>query len=320
MRIQGPDSILAPAQVILGYYGFEPSTNGRDVAFDIRVDLEGHRDLAVDGLDALTDDWFGCRVYGSPGETVVVRDRARLIIDKQSGRAMLRIDTESGRGLDASNPALFLFLTFALVHALQSHGRFILHGAAVCDGGDRGILILGESDTGKSTLTMSLIKEGWGYLSDDSLVVSRSDEGIVTKPFRTDFGLDPVAEEYFPGISEGAEPWLFGGDKWRVRIRELFPSLARPVCRPGMLVFPTIDRTSRTRLVPLSPAEAMVLVMQQGSFLFSRDEQVDARSQLDLLAALVEQCLLYRLVSGPDITGNAELLSRALSPRLTEHL
>lgn len=304
------------ARVILSYYGFEPETNGRAALFDIRIRHGAEQSELTEGLDLLAPDWFGCRVYGGPEVTVAVRCRSRLTIDKHASTAVVTVDEDAASLLKPSHPALFLFLTFALVHALQDRGRYILHGAAVCDEDGQGILMLGESDTGKSTLTMSMIKQGWGYLSDDSLVVTRSDQGIVTTPFRTDFGLDPVAEEFFPGIAEGAEPWLFGGEKWRIRIRELFPSLARPVCRPRMLVFPELDPRAESHLEPMDAGRAIVGLMRQASFLSTDGEHEDARRQIDLFADLVGQCKLCRLVSGEDIVRNAELLSRAFAPRL----
>src|ERR1043165_4754792 len=69
--------------------------------------------------------------------------------------------------------------SFAVCAALRRFGLFELHsgGVVVPETGD-GVLIVGASGTGKSTLTLQLAKAGWGYLSDDELLLSVAGGGV----------------------------------------------------------------------------------------------------------------------------------------------
>jgi serine kinase of HPr protein (carbohydrate metabolism regulator) len=56
-----------------------------------------------------------------------------------------------------------------------------IHGTAVALG-DRGLLILGVSGSGKSDLALRLIEAGWVLVADDRVVLSRRSESLVAAP------------------------------------------------------------------------------------------------------------------------------------------
>jgi hypothetical protein len=63
--------------------------------------------------------------------------------------------------------------------ALQdSVGTIRLHAGAIERDG-RAVLLVGESDKGKSTLTAVLVTRGWGYLSDELAIVDTSTRTVV---------------------------------------------------------------------------------------------------------------------------------------------
>lgn len=104
-----------------------------------------------------------------------------------------RLVVRSGEGLTATATAeeivvggeaeslgrVFRYVAFAgLSHLLAHHGRHLLHGGAVV-AGDRAVLVLGETGSGKSTLVLAAIRAGWPVLADDLVAVRRTDAGVL---------------------------------------------------------------------------------------------------------------------------------------------
>ncbi|MFI5047342.1 MAG: hypothetical protein ACHQIG_09790 [Acidimicrobiia bacterium] len=65
----------------------------------------------------------------------------------------------------------------ALTHLFAAHDRHLFHaGAFVID--DRAVLVLGNTGSGKSTLTYAAVRLGWPVLADDLVALCRQD-GVV---------------------------------------------------------------------------------------------------------------------------------------------
>jgi hypothetical protein len=64
-----------------------------------------------------------------------------------------------------------------IAHLLSLNGRLVAHGAAVARGG-KAVLLLGASGSGKSTAAYLASRSGWSLLSDDLVVVRRTDGGL----------------------------------------------------------------------------------------------------------------------------------------------
>lgn len=65
-------------------------------------------------------------------------------------------------------------MLFVLARLFYERGRFVLHGAAVRRG-DLGVLLVGESSAGKSTLAYAATRWGRTMLADDMVVVDPTD-------------------------------------------------------------------------------------------------------------------------------------------------
>lgn len=61
-------------------------------------------------------------------------------------------------------------MLFVLARLFLERGRFVVHGAAVRQH-ETGLLIVGDSGTGKSTLTFAAGRAGWHMLADDMVVI-----------------------------------------------------------------------------------------------------------------------------------------------------
>jgi hypothetical protein len=120
--------------------------------------------------------------HAVPGETVDDRQAASLQIEvRAAGRVSPVIQVE-GRRVHVPSPAQlehYAHLVLINAAAAAASGVVVLHAGAVVRAG-RATLLVGPSGWGKSTLTLELVRRGWGFLSDDFAPVSTS--GVVA-PF-----------------------------------------------------------------------------------------------------------------------------------------
>ena len=93
----------------------------------------------------------------------------------------------------------------------------LFHGATLTRGGS-GLMLLGESGFGKSTLTFALLDRGWGFLSDEVAAVAR--DGAHVAPFPKAIEVRRGAQEALGRALEGDE--LRSGKIAR-DVEELFP-------------------------------------------------------------------------------------------------
>jgi len=137
---------------------------------------------------------------GSGGEPFLLRLRATDDVPATGGRSVRRPKLTSGAGLlcnhfDAANYAIvspatrsalvaisprqrarayesrYDLVEFAVLTLVaRARGLVPLHAACVCLG-DRGVLLLGDSGTGKSTLCLRAAADGFELLSEDSVFV-----------------------------------------------------------------------------------------------------------------------------------------------------
>ena len=127
-----------------------------------------------------------------------------------------------------------------------------LHAAAVARGDDC-VLVVGPSYAGKTTISLGLVRQGWSYVCDD---VALLDEGRVL-PFPRPIGVRNVT---------GAESFRWDpprgiprpdGSPFMVPATA-FPRWDRPSA-PTMILLPErVDRSEGSRLVRLSPSEAVM--------------------------------------------------------------
>lgn len=80
-------------------------------------------------------------------------------------------------GVEAGEVRRFLRMTPAAALYLQ-RGIPVLHAAVVADATGRGVVLAGDSGTGKSVLLAALVQRGWGLLTDDLAPVTLDGDGV----------------------------------------------------------------------------------------------------------------------------------------------
>jgi hypothetical protein len=174
------------------------------------------------------------------------------------------------------------------------------------------VLVAGPSGAGKSTLTIALVRAGLCFLSDD-IVFLRRDPAVDTVrvlAFPDALGVTPHTAERFGDLrallAEHQPP--SGFPKRLVRMDELFETRPLTSCEPGVLVFPEVVRDRPSRLDPLDPKEALLRLVPDVLL----TQPAGTQSHLRALAALLARVRCYRLQSGADLEGTAQLIRELL--------
>jgi hypothetical protein len=124
--------------------------------------------------------------------------RGRLLLDVPGvARYLVRdgnvVEIDPCDGAEAGEVQRFLHMTPAAALYLQ-RGVPVLHAAVAADPAGRGVMLAGDSGSGKSVLLTALMRRGWGLLTDDLAPVALDREQV------------PVAVPTWPEV----RPWPGG--------------------------------------------------------------------------------------------------------------
>lgn len=178
--------------------------------------------------------------------------------------------------------------SFAVCAALRRFGIFELHSAGVVvPNTEAGVVIIGSSGSGKSTLTAKLATAGWGYLSDDELLLTVVDQTVEARGFRSFFALrhdGPFKHCFEPG--------------------EVFDSRRIAQAMPQFLLFATISGAEKTEVRELTQAETMTRLIRACPW--ATYDTLVAGPYLDLLSRLSRQTHGFELMAGTDLLDASE--------------
>jgi hypothetical protein len=193
-----------------------------------------------------------------------------------------------------------------------------LHGACVIEPASRkAVLFAGPSGSAKSTLAAQLANSGWGYLSDDSLLLYQEQAvsrvhalrrafsvtretvwaggvGRFTSVLRQQAPLDPSKQIFDPG--------------------DVVPDAFAESTAPSLIVFPNVSDRSRTQAQPLSRQAAMSALIRLCPW--ASFDRVAAPGYLQALSRLVKSCATYRLDLGADLFGDSPATARFIAALL----
>jgi HPr serine kinase-like protein len=234
--------------------------------------------------------------------------------------SLFHLDPRRGHGEASLADSFFLkpissrqrFWSFGLLKLLRPMGIYALHAAALVAENGLGILLVGESGTGKSTLAIGLIRAGWRYLSDEAVLLRSRSGRVEALALRKHFYVDDSAsEQHADLLSQEQRPDRSGRMRRRVAIEEAYPGQRMAVSEPRLLLFPQIVRQSRSALLPITQARAVeLLVAQSGPQLF---DQETIAQQLATLKELLQQTTAYELRAGSDLHDDPTTLIELLA-------
>ncbi|MDX1577882.1 MAG: hypothetical protein R3266_05335 [Gemmatimonadota bacterium] len=182
---------------------------------------------------------------------------------------------------------------------LALQGRALVHAAAVVDRDGAAWLLPGDSRSGKSTTAAALAAAGWGYLSDDQVVLRSADGNVEVEGWLRAFRLDTGwASGTASGRRVPCDPADFSAG----------PHVDR--ARVEGLLFPRLEPDVATRVEPIGSGTALGLLLRQSPWL------LDARERADRVFRLLTETArkpAFRLRLGRDVYGRPERLVERLA-------
>jgi len=205
--------------------------------------------------------------------------------------------------------ASHLMFTILLVEILKRRGCYSMHAAGFSQDG-KAILIPGTSGAGKSTLAITLLRSGFGYLSDDMVFLRRHLGELQVLGFPEDVDVSDQTINFFPELDFlRCSPRADGWPKRQVRVDEVYGVELVCEARPGAIVFPQISVNGRSALRPIGADEALLELVSNVLL----TEGHSCQSHLNILTELARQTPCYRLETGRDFDHIPFLLGELLS-------
>lgn len=204
--------------------------------------------------------------------------------------------------------ASHLMLTILLVEFFKRHRLYCMHAAGFSKDG-KAILIPGTSGAGKSTLAISLLRSGFGYLSDDMVFLGRRSSELRVLGFPEDVDVSDQTIRFFPELDflgRIAKP--VGSPKRHVRPDEIYHAPIVGDARPGAIVFPRISASEKSSLRSINADEALFELVSNVLL----TEKTSSQNHLNMLTELARQTPCYRLEAGRDFDRIPTLLSELL--------
>jgi hypothetical protein len=182
----------------------------------------------------------------------------------------------------------------AAMEAMLYDDFLIVHGAAVV--GDTGIIFPGALRCGKTTLTLSLIYEGYPFATDDIVLVNR--RSLEVYPYPRLLNLRRESLYLVRGVHRDYHKMTysesFGEPRWFMTKSEC----AAPPFKCGYVVFPKIVG-GESRLVPLSKADAALRLIEQSFHPITPIKRFGATGEnLPTLSRLLADAQCFELLQG----------------------
>lgn len=179
-----------------------------------------------------------------------------------------------------------------LYELMRRHGLYPHHAAAVSLDGE-GILLVGKSGQGKSTLAVDLVHRGFDYLCDDRCFVRAGEGGFEVLGFYEPFKLYPQNVGHLPGITLSESP----DAKKPLDLRESYPQQAKGMSRVSGILFPSWAPEQESRLEPLPAGQALIALMPLTMVCF---DSASTKAHFAFASDMVSQTPAARLVLGGD--------------------
>jgi len=210
------------------------------------------------------------------------------VLSLAAGRARLQVDATGAPAVAAD---LYSMLTASAALLLAGLGRALVHAAAVVasDGGTW--LLAGDARAGKSTTCATLASAGWGYLSDDQVVLTSRQDGIEVEGWLRPFHLD----------CDGA------GERREVAPADVGLGGWRRTARLAGAIFPAVVPAEPTLLAPIAGADALARLVRQTPWLLACRRTAPAVLAL-LTRAVADGAFSLRL--GRDTYRDAAILTQ----------
>ncbi len=181
------------------------------------------------------------------------------------------------------------------VHSMmfeRTRDLLLVHAGCVSQG-DVAVLLPADPGSGKTTLVASLVRAGFGYLSDEIAPVDPQ-SGLV-HPFPRALIVRKSSLRLFGDVpaSTGLSPVTYKNRRF-ISAQDLGAETVRGPRLPGLVVVPRFEPGAETSLTPLRPAETAIELWQHVMNL----RNLAAAPALDAIRRVAVRVRGYRLVTG----------------------
>ena len=191
-----------------------------------------------------------------------------------------------------SDPLTFIQFVILMELSRRLRDRHLIHAGAVSWQG-QGLVLPGPAGTGKTTLTLTLVKRGLKFLSDE-VACFHLKPGVL-EPFPRTVNLREDSLGMIGlSVKTGAPPRMTSPHEkvWTVGIEDIFPGSLSAPCVPRFLLF-LRGFGEKTRLEPVSASNAVFALLR-----FSFCRLNDPTSLLMDFAPIIDRMECFNLVMG----------------------
>jgi hypothetical protein len=199
---------------------------------------------------------------------------------------------------DVAVVSLLNLITEELHEGLTSRGILGIHAGAVEIGG-RAVVMSGPSGRGKSTLTLGLLRQGAGWLTDELALIAPDAPTIL--PFPRGLHVRPATLELLPELDflrDRPRQQLGGGSEWSVSAADLAQAFGTRIAAAtplaAILLFDGDPGSGRSpKIEPLSAAVATMELLRG-----TPAAAIDFPAAMQRLAEVTSGVRTARLVNG----------------------
>lgn len=255
---------------------------------------------------------YGFEIYKKGNHLFLTDNSNLLIIQSVQGKGILIIRRQNKSNLVS---VLNRFFLPALIELLRSRNLFYLHAAGASKNGHK-ILFVSEGGKGKSTNVLSLLLDGWQYLSDDSVFLKYNNKKQVkaislTSELRLKIH-NPILKKMELGFLQKLSKKNYGLESfYQVNIASVMPNRVVKSFVPNLILFCSLSRYNFSVLKPINRPEAVLYLIDQSKSIFLGGKL--AKNNGAILFDLINQAKSYILEIGKDIQRDKLYLSDLIS-------
>lgn len=172
---------------------------------------------------------------------------------------------------------------------------FFVHGGAL-KYKKKGIILAGHSGSGKSTLTYALAKNGFTYLTDESILIDAENFKIMPYPVSPSFEKDSVHLFKEVNLSFKEDKKLHNESvKSFLDIKKIGIITSSSSITPRVIIFPRYTPNKRPHFKPLPKYRALDF-LKKNIFSFQEPKKIKT-SKSKIAQSLIEKCACYELSS-----------------------
>lgn len=192
------------------------------------------------------------------------------------------------------DPGYHYLVTQPLSLWLKQRSMYFLHAACVAKGND-GILIVGDSGSGKTALSLCGLQAGFSFLTDEMPILSKKGNRIAAHAFPRRIRLDRPVAKRFPELqsllkTSSAKRLIFSA-------QSIWPKRIAQTCQPRILLFPKYRPQGPLWLSAVRSTSAMRWLLEDSHFAWFQNDpwtQI-ARQRLGVFERLAQQVRAYHL-------------------------